>query len=164
MNRRMRRARERAKFEAARQRALARLGEQWRQLQDRLRSEDVLEPLPPSMQRQVAEYAGTGRVLLVGVGGVTVPFGTASISFSPGPLAYFTRAPSCAEADRREREQDLAAARLAVLGSPADPWPCGDCMVETRQEPVPGSPDWRTVERTRTCDMCRAQGAPEYLP
>ncbi|GEM_PF-4543021 len=89
----MRRERERAKFEAARQRALARLGEQWRQLQDRLRSEDVLEPLPPSMQRQVAEYAGTGRVLVVGAGGVTTDLGIKGISFALGHVPVRGRMP-----------------------------------------------------------------------
>ncbi len=80
----MRRERERAKFEGARQRALARLGEQWRQLQERLRREDVPEPLPPSIRRTVDGYAGTGRVLVVGPGGVTTDLGIKDISFALG--------------------------------------------------------------------------------
>lgn len=160
MNRRMRRERERAKFEAARQRALARLGRQWQQLQERLRHEDVLEPLPPSIRRTVDGYAGTGRVLVVGPGGVTTDLGIRGVSFALGHLPV----PHSVQAGKSAAERDFIEAGMATGSSPADPWPCGDCMVETSQQPILGGRSWRTVERTRTCDMCRAQGAPEYLP
>lgn len=165
MNRRMQRERGRAKFEAARQRAAVRTMAKWQKLNTEWRvrgMDDEMARVKAAAGNLVSVFQGIGRVLIVGAGGgVRVPIGTASLSFSLGPLARFARPPSCAEADQ-VREREFIDAGMATGSSPADPWPCGDCMVETRQEPY--GLYWRTVERTRPCDMCRAQGAPEYLP
>ncbi|QZI85813.1 hypothetical protein HXXDennis_10 [Xanthomonas phage HXX_Dennis] len=154
----MRRERERAKFEGARQRALARLGEQWRQLQERLRREDVPEPLPPSISRTVNGYAGTGRVVIVGPGGVTTDLGIKGISFALGHRPV----PTLDEADRRERELDLAAARAAMMGPPL---PCdGKCTCRYEvKEMRSTSGEWLHVAGPVVmCDGCRA--LQELLP
>lgn len=160
MNRRMRRERERAKFEAARQRALARLAEQWGKLSVDWRvsgMDDEVARIKGAIRKLDSQFHGTARVLLLSCDGVHM-LGAASVAFAAG-LRHAARQ----QADQA-RELVFIEAGMATGSSPADPWPCGDCMVETRQQPILGGRSWRTVERTRTCDMCRAQGAPEYLP
>ncbi|TXH02730.1 MAG: hypothetical protein E6R07_14480 [Nevskiaceae bacterium] len=158
MNRRMRRERERAKFEAARQRALARLGRQWQQLQERLRQEDVLEPLPPSIRRTVNGYAGTGRVLVVGPGGVTTDLGIKGISFALGHRPV----PTLAEADRRERELDLAAARAAMTGPPLPYNRECTCRYEVKELRSVSGEYTHAFGPLIMCDGCRA--LQELLP
>lgn len=162
MNRRMRRELARAKFEAARQRALARLGEQWSQLQERLRGEDLLTPRQASMLQHLGKHAGTGRVLIVGPGGITTDLGIKGISFVLGHRTVPHQAQERDDLAAREREFVETAMRSGI--SPSDPWPCFDCSVEILTERLEDGRHHQRKGRTRTCDKCRALGAPEYLP
>jgi len=157
----MRRERERAKFEAARQRALLRMVAKWNTLNTEWRvrgMDDEMAQVKTALNNLASAYRGTARVLLIGPGGVTTNLGPAGVAFAAG-LRYQAQQ----QADQ-VRERAFIDTGMATGSSPADLWPCGDCMVETRQQPILGGRAWRTIERTRTCDMCRAQGAPEYLP
>lgn len=149
MNRRMRRERELAKFEGARQRALARLGEQWRKLQERLVGLDVPEP---SIRRTGDGFAGTGRVVIVGAGGVTTDLGIKGISFALGHRPV----PTLAEADRRERELDLAAARAAMIGPPLPFNPECTCRYEVKDVRMVSGEYTHAFGPLIMCDGCRA--------
>lgn len=146
MNRRMRRERDRAKFEGARQRALARLGEQWRQLQERLRSEDVLEPLPPSIRRTVNGFAGTGRVLVVGPGGATTDLGIKGISFALGhrPMEEYDAA----------REGQFVDAGMATGGPPLVSTERCTCRQRVRTMRSMTGETWEVLGPVETCDAC----------
>lgn len=159
MNRRMQRERARAKFEAARQRAAVRTMAKWQKLNTEwsIRGmDDQVARIKAAAHKLAGSFHGTAHLVLVGPGGVTTNLGAAGVAFAAG-LRHMVQ-----EQADQVRVREFIEAGMATGSSPADPWPCGDCMVETRQEPY--GLYWRTVERTRPCDMCRAQGAPEYLP
>lgn len=72
------------------------------------------------------------------------------------------RCTQCGEGldDEDLRLLKFLAVAMRCPGSPADGWPCGDCCAITETDARGG----RRVLHLRTCEACRARGAPDTLP